>query len=547
MIGAIRKMFSMPTGNMGTEAVNASFTPEQQVMFNEAMQIMESRINSLTGDVRGRLAAAISGGYEFSDTLHNVFLDYGYPQTVTFYMLWNMYRRFGIARNGADLPVDIGWMTPPEVGGDEASDEFKNAFNDLVVKTEFWQRLKGLDKRQRVGRYAGMFMRVRDDRPPHEPIDKTKITGVDSIMQMIPLYEGQLEVTTTEQDPRKENYSQPTMYMFKGNGIGDRNEKSGANFNIHPDRIVIAAEDADNGGIYGIPALEAPYNSLMDLRKIIGAGGEGFYKNAAQSVLFDLKDASSAASNEALLNKWNEQYDEFSRNRMRRGMWTPGMEANTLDSNLKSPEWHFKNALNDAAAGFQIPATILIGQQTGRLASSEDARGFLSGLNSRNANYTTSIVRAHIDWCMFWGVLPVSEYEVTWDDLLALSDQERLENAFKMAESNAKQFDAGGERVFTSIEIRDAAGYEELDNPMATNAKTVSETRKNNADALESVTKAAQNLVMGGEEIISGEDFRKAIESLTDEQLMGLIIQVGDDVTDGDPDGTQLELVEDEE
>ena len=418
----------------------------------------EKLMLNAVSDIRARIAAAVSGGYDFADTLHNIFLDFGYPQSLSFSNFWNMYRRFGIAQNVVELPVEMSWMRPPVIES-ETDPQFNRDIEKLIEQVSLFQRLKGLDTRQRVGRYSGMFMRVRDSKMPDQPIEG-KLSGVGAIMQMVPLYEGQLEVLEIDNDPRSERYTLPNTYQFKSSGAGSRNEKAADSFVIHHSRIVPAAEGADNGGIYGIPALESCYNSLMDLRKIIGGGGEGFYKNAAQNIVFDLKDASSAKSNADLLTKFNEQYDEFSRNRSRRAIWTPGMEAKALNSDLITPKDFFTNALNDVAASAKIPSTLLIGQQTGRLASQEDSRGFLSGINSRNENFVSEMTRDVIDWCIEFGILPSAEYTIEWDDLLALSDTERLDNAVKMADTNAKQFASGGESAFDADEIREAAGFE---------------------------------------------------------------------------------------
>lgn len=433
--------------------------PEPQVNAGIGPQEARLLLNTLN-DVRSRIAQAISGGYDFADTLHSIFLDFGYPQSLDFFNYWNMYRRFGIAKNVCDLPVDITWMRTPEVMSDNA--QFVREFERMSDALSFWIRLAAIDKRQRVGRYAGMFMRVRDGKKPSEPIDG-RLNGIGAIMQMVPLYEGQLDVLEVDNNPMSESYGLPTMYEFSGGSVGNRNDKIANSFSIHPDRIVIISEDADNGGIYGMSALEAPYNSLMDLRKILGGGGEGFYKNSAQSIIFNLQDGASAKANEALLTRFNEQYDDFARNRMRRAMWTPGMDAKTLDSTLVNPKDFFFNSLYDVAASCKIPATILIGQQTGRLASSEDSRSFLSMINSRRENFGTESINALIDWFIRWGVLPVAQYEVEWDDLLALSQNEQLDNAQKMAAINDAQFKSGGSVPFEGSEIREAAGFEPLE------------------------------------------------------------------------------------
>lgn len=408
--------------------------------------------------LRGRIAAAISGGYDFADTLHNVYLDYGYPETLEFSHFWNMYRRFGIATNVVELPTDIGWIDEPEV---LASEQFRREFEALAKRLSLWTRLKGLDTRQRVGRYAGLFMRVKDGQTPEKPIEG-KLSGAAALVQVVPLYEGQLKVLDTDDDPTSETFGLPTVYQFNGGATGNRNEKEANTFNIHPSRIVIAAEGADNGDIYGIPSLEACYNSLLDLRKIIGAGGEGFYKNAAQSVMFELSDPTKAVANQTLLDKFNAEFDAFARNRARRALWTPGLTPKTLDSNLISPKDFFMNALNDVAAASKIPATILIGQQTGRLASDNDARQLLSMGNSRRKNFQTDMVMSVLEWCMKWGVLPRSPIELVWTDLLASSDEERLANAAKMATINKDQFSSGGSTPFTGDEIREAAGFEAM-------------------------------------------------------------------------------------
>lgn len=428
------------------------------VTANIGPQEMQAMLNSLS-DVRSRLAAALSGGYDYADTLHNIYIDFGYPGTLNFSNFWNMYRRFGIAKNVVELPTDITWMKKPEIVSDDV--QFTCDFEKLVDSLKLWSRIPAVDRRQRVGRYAGLFMRVRDGQAPDMPITEG-LNGPLSVMQVVPLYEGQLEVLETDNNPMSENYGLPSLYQFNASNAGNKNEGLTGSFSIHPDRVIIVSEDADNGGIYGKSCLESIYNSLMDLRKILGGGGEGFYKNAAQSVVFNLKDASSAKTNETLLNKFNEQYDEFARNRQRRALWTPGMDAKTLDSSLTNPKEFFFNSLYDVSAGSKIPATILIGQQTGRLASDEDNRSFLSMGNARREDFGTEVIRKIIDWFVERNVLPAAKYDIEWSDLLALSQKEQLDNADKMASINDSQFKSGGDVPFTGDEIREAAGFEPM-------------------------------------------------------------------------------------
>lgn len=429
---------------------------EVENILNSAISRYENIVVNKSQSVRDRLSAVISGTYDNADTLHNIYADYGYPATLTFDHFWNMYRRFGIAKQVIELYPDAGWSEDPLIFG---SSKLVKDLDTLNYTQDLWHRMKTLDENQRVGRYAGVFIRVRDGRLPEEPIQK-KLNGVNALVDLIPLYESQLKVITIDNDPVSDTYGMPTMYQFNGSALGDTNEHTQISFNIHPSRVIISAENSGNKSIYGKSSLESVYNSLMDLRKIIGAGGEGFYINAAQSILLDVKDSASAFELGDSLDEFSANYDDFIRNRARRAMWTPGMEAKTLDSNLVMPKEFFMNALSDVAAGAKIPATMLIGQQTGKLASIEDVRFLMSNVNSRRNYHQTKIVRSFIDWMMKYGILPAGDYEVKWPDALALSSNEKLDSGIKMASINTSQFNAGQGAVFSSEEIRLISGYE---------------------------------------------------------------------------------------
>ena len=430
------------TGEELETAVNAAL--DRQVTTNES------------GDsIRRRIAAMASGGYDFADTLHNVYLDYGYPATLDFSNYWNMYRRFGLARTVVDLPADRAWITTPTIEGLDSS------FGKFTERLKFWHRMKALDIRQRVGRYAGLFMRISDGKLPDQPLEPASIASLDNIVDITPLYESQLKVLTVEQDASSPRLGQPLTYQYSSTAPGGRNEKASISTTIHWSRVVIAAEGADTGDIYGVSELEAPYNSLMDLRKVIGGGAEGFYKNAAQNVVFSVKDLTAASRNAEALENFSAQYNEFDRNRSRRAIMAPGMDVTALESSLINPKEFFNAALNDIASASQIPSTILIGQQTGRLASGEDSEAFNANVQSRRVNFLTQMIGDVIDWCITAGAIPSSDYEVVWDDLLALSDKSRLENAGHMSKINSDNFRAGGGQVFSEAEIRTAAGMED--------------------------------------------------------------------------------------
>ena len=412
-------------------------------------------LNTVVNAVR---SAIYSGGYDNADTMHQIYEDFGYPDKLTFDNFWNMYRRFGIAKGVVDILVDLTWVDAPVI--ESENEQFANEFNELVRNTYLWNRLKGLDKRQRVGRYAGMFVQVKDNKTPDKPLGK--LSGLNSIVKLVPLYEGQLEVMQVETDPRKENYDEPLMYQYKGKGTGSRNEDSGSSFQVHPSRVIMAAEGADDGSIYGTSSLECVYNDLMDLRKISGAGGEGYYQNTRHAPIFTADDEFSSDDNQEALADAIDEY--LSKHRKR--LVLKGIEAKFPNIQLTDPKEFYQNCINNIAAGSGIPSAFLIGQQTGRLASDKDSRHLMTLAQSRRDNFLTLLVEQFLDWCIEHAVLPSADYKVCWGDLLTLSDDEKVEVVRKMSEINQKQFLSGMQPVFTEEEMRERAGYSILPEDM---------------------------------------------------------------------------------
>lgn len=389
--------------------------------------------------------AALSGGYDFANTLHHIYADFGYPESLSFPNFWSMYRRFGIARRVVEAKVDLTWRDKPVL---EASDEFI----ETSTKLDLWRRLEVIDVMQRIGRYAGYFMRVRDGRKPSEPLLPGTLNGAESVVQMLPLYESQLRVESTDNNIESDDFGMPKMYQVYTGNIGNTDPDTNAWANVHPTRVVIASERAIHG-IYGISCLEAPYNSLMDLQKVIGAGAEGLYRNAAQNVVFELQDVDAVAGNEELLEKFNEEFDKFIKDRMRRGLWAPGMKTTQLNAKPVDPEHFFMNALFDVAAAEGTPAQVIVGAQTGRLAGSNDIEQFLALIQTRREGFGSQLTTKMLDWLILYGVLPADDFKLKWPDALAQSYSQRIENAKVLSDINTAN------PAFTIEEVREAAGY----------------------------------------------------------------------------------------
>jgi len=420
----------------------------------------------------------VSEYFQSSDTKHkNAWDSYGYVHELHFKNFYSMFRRFGIGHAAIMMTVDKCWQAHPTIL--ESCEEHEQTaweleFDTFCKKHKLFVRLKGLDWRQRLSRYAGLIMFVADDKQLSEPLEGT--FKPDDLRLIRPVVEGQLYPTVWEEDQRSIRYGQPLLYQFDEQNLGDTNRHSGRSMNIHYTRVITWAEGADDGTTYGSSAIEPIFNSLVTLERLIGAGGTGFWKAARQSMQLDIdKDADLnqlAASMDTdlagLAGAIDDQVDDFQRG-FDKVLMMQGIKAEVFDFKVPDPDKHFNSALSDVAAGStpSIPMTILIGQQTGRLASDEDQSDWGQSNESRRENFLTPSIVHTLERFIELGFLSQpKDIVVEWPPLLDPAPKDKLEQSKGMATVNKELLGTGLGNAFTVDEIRKKYDMEPLEDDL---------------------------------------------------------------------------------
>ena len=436
--------------------------PRQQVMINE----IASQMSQSLRQVYGSLDAKHSKAWE----------DYGYKTTLEFNDHYQMYRRFGIAKAGIKMPVNMCWKTFPTImqgeegDGDkrEESTSWENLIKSIFKQTKLMRKLKRVDEFQRVGHYGAFVVQIKGtgDQPKWDmPLDKIR---AEQIVKFIPLYEVQLEPNQWDENDQSERYGQPTMYQFQESKLNDSTTQDNRLrvVTVHHSRVIIFAEGADDESIYGVPANEAGFNDLITMEKIIGAGGEGFWKSAAMKTVYSntSKDAKMPLPEEVdLMDKAIKDFVEG----LDKHLMTGGLDPKVLSVAMADPKEPFSIALQSYSAGVEVAAKLLIGSQEGKLASEEDARFTMSAMQSRREDFGSIMVQSCVDWFIDHGVAPSSEYYVEWDDLLAPSDKDKFELGTQLSKIVIDMTTRFGESPIDPDEVAKIMGYkptnEELD------------------------------------------------------------------------------------
>lgn len=407
----------------------------------------------------------------FQGVRHNHSADFGWPTKVSFELLYEAYCRDSVAEAAIEKTAAKVWETQPTLrleGFTEGSDltTTEQMVADHFKRIRFWQRLHEAEKRGLVGNYSGVILQIADNQEWLQPVSRAM--GIEKLVSIIPAWQGQLTVSEWYTDTSDELYGQPKMFAFNEASVGDNQNRS-RSVEIHPDRVVVWS---DTGDVDDTPLMRAGYNDLMDLQKIRGAGGEGFWKASKGAPILKMdKDARAkelaqmmGVPVEELLTKIGDHLDEFNKG-FHNSLVLQGMETSSLDVNLPTGDHSFMSSLSCFAASINMPVKILVGMQTGERASTEDAKEWAKTCKSRRDNHTIPNIQTIIERLASFGVIAESEWEVDWDDLTEANQTEKMGNAKTMAEIN-KTVSATGELVFLPMEIRDAAGYkQEPENP----------------------------------------------------------------------------------
>ena len=339
----------------------------------------------------------------------------------------------------------------------------------LLTKINAMAKLRDFDRRNLIGRYSGLIYRVADGKTLDQPIGRAT-----RLVDIVPVYETQLEIERWQNDPNAEDFGQPLMWKLRTRAPGTPNDMAQPEkwVSVHPSRVQIIAEGSvGQDFLDGVPLLRAGYNNLVDLEKIGGGSAEGFLKNSARSVVFEYAPEASVAAIEAtdgnsgktVRQIHEEQTAALNRN-IDSSIVIQGGKANTLQTQMPDPAPSFEVAANLFAASVQIPFTILFGQQTGRLASDQDRRDFAGRCKSRQDNLLTPMFVEFITRMQDIGVIDQGEFEVEWPPVDAPTDEQRVDILGKMTAAMQQAAGAGiTQPLFDANELRGVVHFEERD------------------------------------------------------------------------------------
>jgi hypothetical protein len=397
-------------------------------------------------------------------------VQFGYPETLTPEHLLKAYLRGGPGFRAVHHILDRCWQEWPRVKlkASDAETPWETRLQGILEKVNAWPKLQDWDRRNMVGRFSGLILRVADGKQLREPLMRAS-----RLVDLVPVYEHQLKVVGWDSDSSSDTFGQPTMWQYRMR-TSDRQDTQGQPeqwVDVHPSRVLILAEGAVGDDFFdGIPLLQPGFNALVDLEKVSGGSAESYLKNSARVLKFTFdkdsdpqkltQSADGSASGKTLGQAIEEKARGLNTN-IDASVAVQGGDVGTLQTTMHDPRGAWEIAANTFAAAVGIPFTILFGQQTGRLASDEDKKADNARCKSRQRNLLTGAVTALIRRLQACGIVEASDFEVEWKPLDAMGDGEKADIASKLATINKDMVAAGRNAPFSENEVRKVLDYEE--------------------------------------------------------------------------------------
>jgi len=391
-------------------------------------------LNSLLTE---RLAAGGQHGQQFGGE-RDLYSALGYKTRLTAQDYLDAYRRGSLAGRGAGIHSAYTWKRKAVIiDGDERSGDqqpasaFLRDWQTLAHRHRLWQRFRRIDLLGRLGRFAVLLLGARDQRDARLPL-AAPLGGLDGLLYARPYHESQVTITEFDRERGSPRYGQPLLYTIQTDEAGSTV--------VHHSRLLHVAEELLDNDVYGVPALEAVYNRLDDLEKVVGGGSEAFWLNIRRGLAVLARDGVDLPTDTAAKAAMQSEIDNFTHN-LTRVLRLSGVDLQDLGADVVSSYDQFRVLVAIIAADLDIPQRLLIGNEQGERASSQDERNWASAIRARQTDYAEpDILRAFIDWCLRHGVLPppsAGAYEVEWPPLYEPTGQEEADTALTVAQALA--------------------------------------------------------------------------------------------------------------
>lgn len=377
------------------------------------------------------------------------------------------YERWGIANRVVEAFPEATWTGGAEIVETDTPTTttlFEESTTNLFEQFELWQVLARADILSGIGRFGILLIGAPGEL--EEPMPRLESTS--DILYFQPYGEDRINSVTFNNDPSDRRFGMPEIYDVEiGSGdslsIISRQNISTRVRRIHWTRVIHIVEKPLDNEVFGKPRLEAVWNYLDDLIKVVGGGSEAFWRlaNPGTKVKIPLTtpDGTPIELDEETMQELEEEVEDLVHGQTK-VVKLRGVDLEQMDSRTPAFNRNADAILRLISGTTGIPTRILTGSERGELASTQDRANWNERVVTRRRDFATPLVRNLLTRLIDHRALPepvAGDYKVSWPEAAVLDEQEKASLAETYARTNWRQGQVGLAPVLTVDEIRKRA------------------------------------------------------------------------------------------
>jgi len=388
-------------------------------------KLSEGQIKTLASALVSRAKLASRLGIQFGG-LRDIYKSFGYEKEIKYEDFLLKYARHDMAKAIIDRPVKATWQGPLDLmeSGIAKDTEFEKAWDALNTDIGLKSIFSRVDKLTGLGRY-GILLLGLDDVKSREGFVQPVKPGKRILKYLRPYGESTATIASLDEETTSERYGKPLIYKLE---VQDVKLKTSIPIAVHHSRVVHITDDLLESEVYGTPRLEAPFNRLIDLEKLVGGDAEMFWRGARPG--YEAKISPDYQMTPQMREDLNEELDEYEAD-LRRFLVNEGVDIQALAQQIADPAGHVDVQLTMISAVTGIPKRILSGSERGELSSAQDSTEWKEYVQARREEFAElNIIRPFVRRLIELQVLPKPQsdkYSVKWNDLYSLSEKARVE------------------------------------------------------------------------------------------------------------------------
>lgn len=430
-------------------------------------------------------------GFSSHDGARDLFDALGFKEALTLSDYRAAYSRGGIAKQIIDFFPRETWRGGVFLIEDEDPDvetSFESQWEEFRDRLALIKTMRMADRLARLGEYSCVLIGTSRSGELSTPLPRG--TSPSQIIYLPVYAQDRAVIRTRVKDPRDPRWGLPETYTLKvdtgegglagasgsiGGGIGGAlggTTLSTRDVVVHWTRILHACHDALESDTHAPPMLEAPYNDLYSLWKLVWGGAETSWRNARRFTVANLDANPAVQFAPDYVEKLEEKLIE-AQHGLKDNIITRGTDVSVLGGPVDKFDANGNFLLDLVGGTVQIQKRNLLGsEKVGERASGLDRKRNADAITSMQEGFADPLIRDLVTRLIDFGYFsaPMKKNKGRYEVLFALeeemSEDEKADYAGKIAQANKDQKDAEGKVIRTSDEIRDYLWEAEpLDDP----------------------------------------------------------------------------------